>query len=217
VLIQYQEIELGGGFEHDFQAKRVLSQLPFSLEPMDSLNWHEDYGQEALDESHLMADPIAKFQEWLKDAEAEKIYEPNAFLLGTITPENKPSARTVLLKGVDEHGFFFVTNFDSRKGKALALNPCVSGVFGWYSMYRQVLIEGVVKAVPASKSDEYFDTRPHESKVAAWSSNQSHPIENRQALDVQFESALAKFDGVDVPRPDYWGGFRIVPTRIELR
>ena len=107
---------------------------------MDSLNRHEDYGQEALDETHLVGDPIEQFKIWLQDAEAEKIYEPNAFVLSTVTEKNSPSSRTVLLKGVDEHGFFFATNYDSRKGQAIAANPNVSGVFGWYSMYRQVLI-----------------------------------------------------------------------------
>jgi pyridoxamine 5'-phosphate oxidase len=183
---------------------------------MDSLNRHEDYGQEALDETHLLEDPIQQFKIWLKEAEEQKIYEPNAFVLGTVTDQNTPSARTVLLKGVDEHGFFFFTNFDSRKGQALANNPAVSGVFGWYSMYRQVLIEGVAKKVAPKDSDEYFDSRPKESQVAAWSSQQSQPITNRDALDAQFEQALEKFSDSKVPRPDYWGGYRIVPTRIEF-
>ena len=151
-----------------------------------------------------------------KEADEEKIYEPNAFVLSTVTDLNAPSSRTVLLKGVDEHGFFFATNFESRKGQAIAQNPAVSAVFGWYSMYRQVLVEGVVENVPESDSDEYFNSRPHESKVAAWSSNQSQPIQNREALDLQFQVALDRFEGKDVIRPDYWGGYRIVPTRIEF-
>jgi len=183
---------------------------------MDSLNRHEDYGKEALDQTDLLADPIEQFKAWLNDAEAQEIYEPNAFVLGTVTPENTPSSRTVLLKGVDEHGFIFFTNFDSRKGTSIAQNPSVSAVFGWYSMYRQVLIEGVAKTVHGEDSDEYFHSRPQESQVAAWSSNQSQPIKNRDALDAQFQSALDKFKADEVPRPDYWGGYRIVPTRIEF-
>jgi len=183
---------------------------------MDSLNRHEDYGKEALDETDLLADPIEQFKIWLLEAETEEIYEPNAFVLSTITPQNTPSSRTVLLKGVDEHGFFFFTNFDSRKGTAIDKNPAVSAVFGWYSMYRQVLIEGVAKTVPDEDSDEYFHSRPQESQVAAWSSDQSRPIKNRDALDAQFQSALEKFKNDEVPRPDYWGGYRIVPTRIEF-
>jgi pyridoxamine 5'-phosphate oxidase len=183
---------------------------------MDSLNRHEDYGQTSLDETHLLADPIEQFKSWLVEAEAEKIYEPNAFVLSTVTAMNTPSSRTVLLKGVDEHGFFFATNYESRKGQALLENPAVSAVFGWYSMYRQVLIEGVAKVVTAEDSDEYFRSRPHESQVAAWSSHQSQPIDDRAALDSQFEIALNKFNEIEVPRPDYWGGYRIVPTRIEF-
>lgn len=183
---------------------------------MDSLNRHEDYGQEALDETHLLSDPIAQFQTWLVDAEAEAIYEPNAFVLSTVTSGNSPHSRTVLLKGVDEHGFFFATNYGSRKGQDIAKNPAVSAVFGWYSMYRQVLIEGTAKIVPEADSDEYFHSRPHDSQVAAWSSQQSLPIDSRKALDAQFQEALERFDGKEVPRPDYWGGYRIVPTRIEF-
>ena len=183
---------------------------------MDSLNRHEDYGQQALDETHLGANPIEQFKLWLREAEAAEIFEPNAFVLGTIDATGQPTSRTVLLKGLDEDGFFFATNYLSRKGAALETNHKVSAVFGWYSMYRQVLIEGVAHRVDARESDEYFASRPHDSQVAAWSSHQSAPIENRAALDAQFDEALAKFEGTDVPRPEYWGGYRIVPTRIEF-
>jgi pyridoxamine 5'-phosphate oxidase len=183
---------------------------------MDSLNRHEDYGQEALDETHLLSDPFAQFKEWLVDAEQADIYEPNAFVLGTATTDGQPRSRTVLLKGVDSQGFFFATNFESRKGRAIAANSKVSATFGWYSMYRQVLVEGVAVQVPSEDSDEYFASRPHDSQVAAWSSHQSQPIKNRSALDQQFDEALDKFKNSDVPRPAYWGGYRIVPTRIEF-
>jgi pyridoxamine 5'-phosphate oxidase len=183
---------------------------------MDSLNRHEDYGQEALDETHLGANPIEQFKLWLQEAEAAAIFEPNAFVLGTVDSTGQPTSRTVLLKGLDEEGFFFATNYLSRKGAALETNQKVSAVFGWYSMYRQVLIEGVAHRVPGAESDDYFASRPHDSQVAAWSSRQSHPIENRAALDAQFDEALVRFEGAEVPRPDYWGGYRILPTRIEF-
>ncbi len=183
---------------------------------MDSLNRHEDYGQESLDETHLLSDPIEQVKLWLAEAEAAEIYEPNAFVLATVDEDHQARARTVLLKGVDQRGFFFATNYLSRKGEAVAANPNVSAVFGWYSMYRQVIIQGVAEKVEASESDEYHASRPHDSQVAAWSSHQSQPIENRTALDAQFDAALAKFDGQTVPRPDYWGGYRIVATRIEF-
>ncbi len=183
---------------------------------MDSLNRHEDYGHEALYEMHLLTDPIEKFKDWLREAEAAEIYEPNAFVLGTVDAQNQSRSRTVLLKGVDQRGFFFATNYLSRKGEAVANNPSVSAVFGWYPIYRQVLVQGVVEKVEPSESTEYFHSRPHESQVAAWSSHQSQPIESRAALDEQFAEALAKFRNSDVPRPEYWGGYRIVPTRIEF-
>ena len=183
---------------------------------MESLGRHEDYGQEALHETHLLSDPLEQFKLWLKEAEAANIFEPNAFVLSTVTAEQQPRARTVLLKGVDEHGFFFATNFLSRKGQAISANPKVSAVFGWYSIYHQVIIEGVARVVPDHESDDYHNSRPHDSQVAAWSSQQSAFIENREALDKQFEDALEKFRESEVPRPDYWGGYRIVPTRIEF-
>ena len=183
---------------------------------MDSLNRHEDYGQESLDETHLSNDPIEQFQAWLVEAETEGIYEPNAFVLSTVNSDNTPSSRTVLLKGVSDQGFSFFTNFGSRKGQAIKNNPNVSAVFGWYSMYRQVLIEGFIENVSEQESDDYFHSRPHESQVAAWSSQQSTPIGNRTELDKQFSEALARFENSEVPRPDYWGGYRIVPTRIEF-
>jgi pyridoxamine 5'-phosphate oxidase len=183
---------------------------------MDSLNRHEDYGQEALHETHLLADPVEQFRQWLREAEAADIYEPNAFVLGTVDENHQSRSRTVLLKGVDERGFFFATNYLSRKGEAVSANPSVSAVFGWYPMYRQVLIQGVAERIAPAESDAYFGSRPHDSQVAAWSSHQSQPIENRAALDDQFDQALAKFEGMDVPRPEYWGGYRIIPTRIEF-
>jgi pyridoxamine 5'-phosphate oxidase len=183
---------------------------------MESLGRHEDYGQAALHETHLLADPIAQFGLWLKEAEEANIYEPNAFVLSTVNNEQQPRSRTVLLKGVDEHGFFFATNYLSRKGQAIDANPKVSAVFGWYSIYHQVIIEGVAQVVPELDSDEYFASRPHDSQVAAWSSEQSQLIANRDALDEQFRLALEKFKDSIVPRPDYWGGYRIIPTRIEF-
>lgn len=183
---------------------------------MDSLNRHEDYGQEQMDESHLLGDPIEQLKIWLEDAEAAGIYEPNAFVLGTVDEQGHPRSRTVLLKGLDRQGLFFATNYLSRKGEALDANPNVSAVFGWYSMYRQVLIQGVAQKAPAAASDDYFNSRPHESKVAAWSSHQSQPIDSRSALDQQFDSALQRFSNTEPPRPEYWGGYLIVPTRIEF-
>lgn len=183
---------------------------------MDSLSRHEDYGQAALHETDLVADPLEQLGVWLKDAEEANIYEPNAFVLGTIDASGRPTARTVLLKGLD-NGLLFATNYLSRKGEAIGTRSPVSAVFGWYSIHRQVIVEGYAERVSADESDDYFATRPRGSQVAAWASNQSRPIASRDALEQQFEDAAQRFDNeADVPRPEHWGGFRIVPTRIEM-
>lgn len=183
---------------------------------MDSLNRHEDYGQELFDETHVLANPIEQFKVWLRDAEAAEIYEPNAFVLGAVNSEGQPTSRTVLLKGISEDGFFFATNYLSRKGAAIEAEARVSATFGWYSMFRQVLIEGRAVKVDSIESDDYFNSRPRDSQIAAWASRQSQPIASRAALEEQFAAAAAKFEGVAVTRPEFWGGYRILPTRIEF-
>ena len=183
---------------------------------MDSLNRHEDYGQELFDETHVLTNPIDQFKVWLRDAEAAEIYEPNAFVLGAVNNEGQPTSRTVLLKGISEDGFFFATNYLSRKGSAIEAEARVSATFGWYSMFRQVLIEGRAVKVDSIESDDYFNSRPRDSQIAAWASRQSQPIASRAALEEQFAAAAAKFEGVAVTRPEFWGGYRILPTRIEF-
>lgn len=173
-------------------------------------------GSDPLHESHMVADPLAQFAQWLTDADAFPIYEPNAFVLGTIDDNGRPTARTVLLKGLDD-GFQFATNYLSRKGHALAANEAVTAVFGWYAMHRQVIVEGVAQKVSATESTDYFASRPRGSQVAAWASEQSRPIDSRDALEAQFEDAERRFAGdAEVPRPPHWGGYRIVPNRIEF-
>lgn len=183
---------------------------------MDSLSRHEDYGQAALHETDMVEDPIEQLALWLMDAEKADIYEPNAFVLGTIDAAGHPTARTVLLKGLDE-GLLFATNYLSRKGEAIGVASPVSAVFGWYSIHRQVTVEGRAVRVSADESDDYHATRPRGSQVAAWASNQSRPIASRDALEQQFDDAEQRFANMaQVPRPEHWGGFRIVPSRIEF-
>ena len=183
---------------------------------MDSLSRHEDYGQASLRETDMVDDPLAQLAAWLVDAEQAEIYEPNAFVLGTIDSAGRPTARTVLLKGLDS-GLLFATNYLSRKGDAICGGSDVTAVFGWYSMYRQVIIEGHAERVSVTESDDYFDSRPRGSQLAAWASEQSRPIESRDALDQQYEDTDQRFTNDDVvPRPEHWGGYRIVPTRMEF-
>jgi pyridoxamine 5'-phosphate oxidase len=183
---------------------------------MDYLGDHQDYGQQALDEAHLHSDPLQQFSLWLSEAEQAGIFEPNAFVLGTVSAEGKPTARTVLLKGVNADGFFFATNYQSRKGHDIAEGAAVSMVFGWYSQYRQVLVEGFAARVEPAESDAYFDTRPRDSQISAWASAQSQPVANRATLDGLYEERRQQFAQGDIPRPEFWGGYRIVPTRIEF-
>jgi pyridoxamine 5'-phosphate oxidase len=183
---------------------------------MESLNRHTDYGQISLHESHLNADPLLNFSNWLKDAEEAGVYEPNAFVLGTLDQLGSPNARTVLLKGIIDGSFFFASNYSSQKGQELEVNPLASMVFGWYGMHRQVIVQGTVKKARRTHSVEYFESRPHDSQVASWLSEQSKPIESRELLEAKFEAALEVFEGKSVPTPEQWGGYLITPLRIEF-
>lgn len=182
-----------------------------------ALRTHTDYGIEKLDEADLAADPFAQFSAWLAEAAEREVYEPNAMVLGTIDPDGAPSIRTVLLRGIDDRGFAFYTDYTSRKGRALLANPAVSAVFPWYTLHRQVIIFGEAHPVEADDSDAYFAARPRGAQVAAWSSDQSQAIASRDALEQKVRDADARFaDEPDIPRPERWGGFRIVPRRVEF-
>ncbi|MEY4312792.1 MAG: pyridoxine/pyridoxamine 5-phosphate oxidase [Actinomycetota bacterium] len=183
---------------------------------MDPFARHSDYGHEEFDESHVHEDPLQTLRQWVLDADAADIYEPNAFVLGTIDETGRPTSRTVLLKHIDA-GLVFVTNYLSRKGRAIDTNPRVSAVFGWYSMHRQVLVEGTATRVSTAESDEYFASRPRGSQIAAWASEQSTPVGGRAQLDAHYADLLKQFgDDKPVDRPPHWGGYRIVPDRIEF-
>ena len=183
----------------------------------DALRRHTDYGAERLEEEDIAADPIAQFTAWLAEAAERGVYEPNAMVLGTIDPDGQPSIRTVLLRGVDERGFEFYTDYTSRKGRALLANPAVSVVFPWYTLHRQVIVFGEAHPVEREASDDYFARRPRGAQIAAWSSDQSQPIASREALEEKVRDTEERFRGDEtVPRPERWGGFRIAPHRIEF-
>jgi pyridoxamine 5'-phosphate oxidase len=166
-------------------------------------------------------DPFALFAAWLAEAEAAEPNDPNAMCLATATPDGRPSARMVLLKGVDPagadpRGFVFYTNLESRKGNELAANPQAAATFHWKSLRRSVRIEGAVGPVSAAESDAYFATRSRGSRIGAWASAQSRPLEGRFALERAAADFTLKFGLGEIPRPPNWGGFRIAPTRIEF-
>jgi len=182
-----------------------------------ALRTHTDYGVEKLEEGDLADDPFSQFTAWLAEAAERGAYEPNAMVLGTIDLDGAPSIRTVLLRGVDERGFEFYTDYTSRKGRALLANPKAAAVFPWYTLHRQVKIFGEAHVVDAADSDDYFAHRPRGAQVAAWSSDQSEPIASRDALEQKVTDTEAQFaDAPEVPRPERWGGFRIVPQRVEF-
>lgn len=182
-----------------------------------ALRTHTDYGVEKLEEGDLAADPFTQFMAWLAEAAERGVYEPNAMVLGTIDPDGAPSIRTVLLRAVDERGFAFYTDYTSRKGRALLANPGVAAVFPWYMLHRQVKIFGTAQSVEPQTSDDYFANRPRGAQVAAWSSDQSAPIASRAALEQKVVDAEQRFaDAPTVPRPERWGGFRIIPQRVEF-
>jgi pyridoxamine 5'-phosphate oxidase len=182
-----------------------------------SLERHTDYGEIALEEGSLSADPIEQFRLWLDEADSSGVYEPNAMVLSTIDPDGAPTIRTVLLRGVSDEGFAFYTDYTSQKGKALAANPDVAVVFPWYTLHRQVIIRGSVEKVSEADSDAYFATRPRDSRIGAWASDQSQPIDSRDALEQKVQDATKRFDGVDeVPRPEKWGGYLLRPRSIEF-
>ena len=168
-----------------------------------------------MDMPDLDADPLRQFERWFAAAGDAGIEVPEATALATATPDGKPSARMVLLKGTDEHGFAFFTNYESRKGAELAANPRAALLFHWQPLGRQVRIEGRVERVDAGESEAYFRTRPPGSRLAAWASPQSRPLPDRAELERLYADAAERF-GDDVPPPPHWGGFRLVPDAYEF-
>ena len=176
----------------------------------------KDYKMQTLDEAEAEADPIRQFDKWWQDALSSSIEEVNAFTLATAAPDGKPSARIVLLKGYDEKGFVFFTNYTSNKGNELSKNPLVYMVFFWKELERQVRIEGVAEKVSSEESDSYFASRPAGSRIGAWASPQSTVIENRSVIEKNVLRYQQKFEGQPVPRPGHWGGYRVKPRLIEF-
>jgi len=175
-----------------------------------------EYGEAGLDVPDLAADSIAMFRQWLDDSVAAGLHEPNAMVVSTVSPQGRPSSRMVLLKAVDERGFVFYTNYDSRKGDELSANPGCALLFPWHDLQRQVRVEGRAEQVAAAESATYFATRPRPSQLGAWASPQSHPVDSRDVLDQRYAEAEARFPEDPVPRPPRWGGFRVVPDAVEF-
>lgn len=173
-------------------------------------------GDRALSESDVAGDPFTQFAAWFAEAEEAGQPEPEAMALATTGPDGAPQVRFVLMRGFDARGFVFHTNYNSRKGEDLATNPAAALAFRWWTLGRQVRITGPVARLDAAESDSYFATRPRGAQLGAWASAQSEPIGERAALERQLAEAEARYAGGAVPRPPYWGGYRVAADSVEF-
>ena len=191
---------------------------PASFPPVNIADLRREYHRAALAEADVDPDPLRQFDRWLSEAVRAELPEPTAMTLATADAEGRPSARIVLLKGVDGAGFVFYTNYASRKGDELAARPRAALLFHWVELERQVRVEGTVGKVAAEESEAYFATRPLLSRLGAWASPQSRTISDRDWLEREFAAAQRHVaaDGASVPRPAYWGGYRLVPEVLEF-
>jgi pyridoxamine 5'-phosphate oxidase len=175
------------------------------------------YARESLTEEDVSSDPIVQFKHWFDQALESQLIEPNAMALATVSPEGRPSARMVLLKEIDGRDFVFYTNYQSRKSTELAANPYAALVFYWADLERQVRVEGDVAKVPRARSEAYFNTRPRGSQLGAWASRQSQVVGSKAELERNLAVLEAQYQGHgQVPAPEFWGGFRVKPERIEF-
>ena len=183
---------------------------------MDIKALRREYASRSLEESAIQPDPIQQFRTWFDEAVRSEILDANAMALATVSDEGLPSARTVLLKDIDDRGLVFFTHYNSPKGHDLISHPHASLLFYWAPLERQVRVTGIVEQVPAAESDAYFASRPRDSQIAAWAARQSSELPNRAALEQRYEQLVAQYDGQPVPRPPDWGGYRVVPHRVEF-
>lgn len=176
----------------------------------------KEYSLNKLSESSVKTDPFKQFEKWISEAIKSDINEPNAMILATISAENKPSARVVLLKNFSKKGFTFFTNYGSRKGKNLAKNKNAALLFFWHELERQIRIEGICKKISHSESERYFHSRPRTSQIGALASNQSEVLNNREELEKRFVELDEKYKGKEIPLPKNWGGFILSPNYFEF-
>lgn len=183
---------------------------------MNLAELRREYSSQGLIEAEMRSNPIEEFRLWLDQAIAANLYDPTAATLATCTRDGKPSARVVLIKGIDGRGFTFFTNYGSRKGRELAVNPHAALVYFWAELERQVRVEGIVEKVTPEESDEYHHSRPRGSQLGAWTSFQSEVISGREVLEARLQELEAKFGSGEIPRPPNWGGYRLKPDAIEF-
>lgn len=185
-------------------------------DPLDIAAIRTDYARAGLSEADLAARPAAQIERWIAEAVAAAHPEPNAMVIATTSPAGEPAARVVLLRALDDRGLVFFTNYESAKGRELAACPRAAACFFWPLLERQLRVSGAVARISTEESDAYFRSRPRESQIGAWASEQSAPLADRAALEARVEEIRARFEGGEVPRPPFWGGYRIALERVEL-
>lgn len=177
----------------------------------------EQYLAHGLAPADLAAEPYTQFSRWFADAAKAGLVEPNAMVVSTADAQGRPASRTVLLKGYDHRGFVFFTNYESRKGRDLSANPRASLLFPWHPIARQVIISGDVERVSAEETETYFRSRPHGSRLGAWASAQSTPVDSREELEERYADLMARYpEGSDIPVPPFWGGYRVCARSVEF-
>jgi pyridoxamine 5'-phosphate oxidase len=186
------------------------------LSNMEVAKIRKDYTLKGLDVSEVSPDPLSQFSSWFEEAIASEIPEPNAMHLSTVTSDGKPAGRIVLLKGIDDMGLVFYSNYLSRKGKEIEKQKFISITFFWAELERQVRIEGLAEKISSAESDEYFQSRPRGSQIGAWVSNQSEEILDRKVLENKQKSLETQFKDLPIPRPPHWGGYRLIPNYVEF-
>jgi pyridoxamine 5'-phosphate oxidase len=183
---------------------------------LDASRLRKEYTRAGLVEGDVDPDPIVQFREWFEKVVEADLHEPNAMTLATASGDGKPSARVVLLKGYDERGFVFYTNYEGRKASELEANPLCALLFYWGELERQVRIEGRASRISNEESDAYFTSRPRGSRLGAWASEQSRSVEDRNILEERVKALEAEYEGREIPRPPFWGGYRVEPEVIEF-
>lgn len=183
---------------------------------MSLADLRKDYCLAGLTEKDLARDPFRQFEKWFQEAEAARIPEPNAMVLATASRDGRPSARTVLLKGLDGRGFVFYTNYESRKGRELESVPRATLLFPWIALERQVIVEGTVAKITREESEAYFHSRPLPSQLSSWVSQQSSIVSGRKLLEEGMKEVERKYAGQTVPLPPQWGGYRVKPESVEF-
>lgn len=179
-------------------------------------NLRKEYRLKSLDLKDLNDDPFQQFKSWFEDAQMAQILEPNALILSTASLEAKPSSRALLLKQMDDKGFIFFTNYESRKSHELQKNPYASALFLWKEVERQVTIEGTVEKITREESKTYFASRPRWNQIGSWASRQGQIIPSRQVLENEYQRLENEWEGQEIPYPSFWGGYRLIPHRFEF-